>query len=142
MLRHKLCGKHANESEFNNNSIKYRLNKLIIRVNALEKFNKKNEKEFGFKKHITKTVMDSIKLTRDVENISYNRNNLIYFNLNVKTIRKLEKAKSEIEEMMVVYQDSGIELIKRVNDYLKRIEKLLAEKAEAFEDIKLTYIVA
>ena len=140
-MRSKLTAKYALETEFNNSSIKYRLNKLMVRVNNLEKLNGRNEKELGFKLYINKSILETIKLSREIENIAYNQVNISYYNINVKNIRKLEQVKMELEEMLFAFDDCELTLLNIVRSFVKRVDKLLSDKNEEFENFRLSYNV-
>lgn len=139
MLKSKVVAKLVSESEFNNASIRNRLLKLQSRIANLEKFNIRNEKELGLAQVLGEKVTAYVKLSRDVENISYSEENLVYYNLNILSIRNLEIVRTEVEEIFRMYDGMESILLGKLRESLKKTRLLLDLKTTEFANFTITY---
>lgn len=139
MIRSKITGKGVNEAEFNNGAIRYRLAKLLARVENLERLNDKNQKELDVLALLGIRVTNFLKLNRDITQISFNENKTKYFNDNAKTIREFENARTLLEESLVAFQGLESVLLNDIRIKLEESKTLLEDKINEFANFNVVY---
>ena len=139
MIRSKITGKSVTETEFNNGSIRYRLAKLLARVDSLEKMNERNQRELDVLALLGPIVPTFAKLHRDVAQISFNERKSGYFNFNAKTIRQFEDARSALNEALVAFQGIDSVLLAEIRNRLQESDTLLEDKINEFANFNVVY---
>jgi hypothetical protein len=138
VMRTRITGKLTSESEFANTSVPARLAKLLSRISNLEKHNLRNERELSLHKTLGSKAIAYIKLARDVENITYNEQNETYLKINLQSIRKLDRARNEIEAAIAAFGGLDSVLLQKLRDHIEKNRSLLDQKTSEFANMSLT----